>query len=137
MISLLQYLGPWVNHPDFTDDIETNSLSLLMWVSKLIEIMEKDGVIFPINPNTKSIVAGNKYGGFRPQACSQGAPKSAHKLGLAVDIWDPENKIDEWLMDHQPLLTALGIYIEHPDYTKGWSHWSIKAPKSGHHVFIP
>jgi hypothetical protein len=137
LITVQQYLGPWDGSKEVTEEIETNAYTLLMVTAKLMEVMEKEGVSFPINPATKSQISGSKYGGFRPQGCTQGAPLSKHKTGEAVDIWDPLDEIDDWLMEHQPLLTAMGIYIEHPDYTKGWSHWSIKAPKSGHHVFIP
>ena len=137
MISIDQYLGPWKGHKDFTHERETNALALLMVVAHAMEVMEKDGVKFPINPATKSQVAGKTLGGFRPQDAKQGAPKSAHKQGLAVDIWDPLNEIDNWLMAHQPFLTAVGLYIEHPDATPNWSHWSIKSPASGKHVFHP
>ena len=137
MISYEQYLGKWNSEKYVTKDIETNALTLLMTVARLQEVMEKDGVKFPINPSTKSQISGSLYGGLRPASATVGAAKSAHKLGLAVDIYDPHEEIDNWLMSHQPLLTALGIYIEHPSATKGWSHWSIKAPKSGNHVFYP
>lgn len=137
MITLDQYLGVWKGHKDVTHEVETNALTLLMVAADFMCIMEHEGINFPINPATKSQISGSKGGGFRPQDFAGGAPRSAHKLGLAVDVWDPLGEIDAWIMEHQPLLTAKGIYIEHPDYTKGWSHWSIKSPKSGRHVFIP
>jgi len=137
MITLQQYLGPWKGHVDVTNEVKANALKLLVTVAELMLIMEHDGIAFPINPATKSNISGSKGGGFRTQSFSQGAPKSAHKLGLAVDIFDPLGEIDDWIMSHQAILVAKGVYIEHPDHTKGWSHWSIKSPGSGKHVFIP
>jgi hypothetical protein len=99
--------------------------------------MVADGVVFPTNPATKTQVAGETYGGFRPQDCPQGAPHSAHKEGLAVDRYDPSGAIDSWLLKNQYALGSCGVYIEHPSTTKGWSHWSIRPPASGHHVFYP
>ena len=95
------------------------------------------GVKFPVNPKTGSHISGDTYGGFRPQECPIGAPKSAHKLGLAVDRYDPTGEIDEALMSHQELLVEYGIYIEHPSKTAGWSHWAVIPPLSNKHIFYP
>lgn len=99
--------------------------------------MELDGVSFPISPITKSGVSGQTFGGFRPQDCPQGASNSAHKQGLAVDRYDPLGKIDGWLLEHPEALEKYGVYIEHPDTTQHWSHWTIRPPGSGKHIFYP
>jgi len=99
--------------------------------------MSADGVVFPINPATECGISGKTYGGFRPQSCPQGAAHSNHKLGLAVDRWDPLNRIDDWCMQHIEVLEECGIWIEHPDATPGWAHWQSVQPKSGRRVFLP
>lgn len=137
MITLVEYFGPWKGHVDATEERISNALRLLEACSGLETEMVKAGVVFPINPATKSGVSGKHFGGFRPQDCPQGAPKSSHKDGLGVDRWDPLEEIDDWLMKNPSALERHGIYIEHPDDTKGWSHWSIKPPRSGRHVFKP
>jgi hypothetical protein len=137
MITLTDLAGPWSRHPDWTPARAENGARLLAACSALEAEMIAGGVAFPVNKKTGSQVSGSLYGGFRPQSCPQGSPKSAHKEGFAVDRYDPLGHIDAWLMAHQDAMDRHGIYIEHPDDTPGWSHWSIRAPKSGKHVFKP
>jgi len=137
LINEQQYFGLWANHPDVTTEIEANAAQLLAACERLEAIMVAHGVAFPQNPATECGVSGKTYGGFRPQACPQGAPRSNHKLGLAVDRWDPLNHIDAWCMAHLDVLEEVGIWIEHPNETPGWSHWQCVPPKSGRRVFMP
>lgn len=137
MITLEQYFGKWLNTADATADIKENAEQLLAQVDELIGRAEIDGIVFHVNPQTQSIISGQVYGGFRPQSCKIGAPASAHKQGMAVDVYDPKNEIDAWCMDNLDKLEEFGIYIEHPGKTPGWCHMAIKAPKSGNRVFYP
>lgn len=137
MIDIDQYVGPHADSPDWTSVRQVNAGRLLASCAELEAEMVADGVEFPDNPATGSGVSGKTFGGFRPQCCPEGAPHSAHKEGLAVDRYDPDNAIDDWLMSHQDALERHSIYIEAPDSTQHWSHWSIRAPGSGKHVFEP
>ena len=138
MITYEEYVGKWAHSADLTDVRVSNITdNLLPVVNAMYEHLVSFGVKFRINPSTGSKISGQTYGGFRPQNCPQGAPHSSHKEGLAVDIYDPENEIDNWLMDNQEVLKDFGVYIEHPDKTNHWSHWSVKPPGSGKHVFYP
>lgn len=138
MITLDQYAGKWIDGDDFArlgrDNAEDK---LLPAVNRLIEVAKNDGVVFKINPATGSIVSGETLGGFRPQSCTIGAPKSNHKIGMAVDIYDPDEKIDTWCMNNLDKLEECGIWLEHPSATKSWSHWQCVGPKSGRRVFYP
>lgn len=137
MITYEQYVGQWAQSPDLTYDRKANAVRMLYAVTDLMTEMIAAGIAFQINPKTKSQVSGETYGGFRPQDCPIGATNSSHKVGLAVDIYDPVNAIDAWCMEHQDRLQAHGIYIEHPSETLHWSHWTIRRPGSGHTVFYP
>ena len=137
MITLAQYFGPWWAHPDHTPERTESAHALLDACEKMEAEMVSAGVVFVTNPKTGSQVSGSLYGGFRPQSCPIGTPHSAHKEGLAVDRYDPLYHIDAWLMAHQDALARHGIYIESPDSTSGWSHWTIRPPGSGNHIFIP
>lgn len=137
MITLEDYVGIHSASLDWDDARRANAAALLDAVALLESYAAQDGVPFPINPATGSGVSGQKFGGFRPQSCPIGASASAHKEGLAVDLFDPSGAIDAWCMANQDELELCGIYIEHPSATQGWSHWSIRAPKSGRHVFYP
>lgn len=137
MLDLEAYVGPWSGSKDWTEARQENAERLIDAVNGLMAEAEADGVEFQINPTTDTIVSGQHYGGFRPQSCPQGAPKSSHKEGLAVDLYDPHNQIDDWCMANLNKLESYGIFIEHPDSTPHWSHWTIKAPGSGRRVFYP
>ena len=135
MITLKEYLGPWSNHVDATVARCENAERLLESVNALLAWAVGSGLELPVNPATHSHVGGQTYGGFRPQSCPQGAPRSSHKEGLAVDVYDPTNALDDLLDDH--MLTSYGLYREHPDDTPGWCHLTIKAPGSGRRTFKP
>ena len=137
MISFEDYFGEWLNHKDATDERKVNAVRLLSCVDGLERLAVADGVAFPVNPVTGSGVSGRDYGGFRPQSCPVGTPHSAHKEALAVDRYDPDGAIDEWCLSNVDKLEQCGIYLEHPNSTKGWSHWTIRPPASGHTVFYP
>lgn len=137
MITTLQYVGPHLKSPDWTKQRQANAFQLLTACAGLETEMIAHGVVFPTNPKTNSGVSGSTFGGFRPQACPVGASNSSHKEGLAVDLYDPQNCIDDWCMAHRDRLERWGIYIEHPSKTDTWSHWTIKRPGSGNRVFYP
>lgn len=148
MITLDEYFGPWKDHVDATEERKQNAKMLLHACAALEYFAQRDGIEFPeharglsaLHWHDSSDISGNGYGGFRPQDCPIGAPQSSHKEGLAVDRYDPEGLIDSWCMKHSEvggLLEACGIYIEHPEATEGWSHWTIRRPRSGNRVFRP
>lgn len=137
MITLEDYVGPHADSQDWTEERRGNAARLLNACAILEAYAAQDGVRFPVNPATRSGVSGKRYGGFRPQSCHIGAPSSAHKEGLAVDLFDPRGNIDKWCLANQDKLALFGIYIEHPSETAGWSHWTVRAPASGRHVFFP
>ena len=137
MITLEDYFGPWLGCPDQTPERTANAEKLREACNALERMARHDEVDFPINPKTHTQISGEQYGGFRPQSCTIGASHSAHKDALAVDVYDPAGYIDAWCMLSLDQLTKCGIYLEHPDSTPGWSHWSIRRPGSGVRVFFP
>ena len=64
---------------------------------------------------------------------------SSHLYGAAVDISDPSGALARWLqtVEGQRKLIECGLWMEDPNYTKGWVHLSIYAPRSGNRYFIP
>jgi len=140
MITLSEYFGKYHDCPDATKERKDNAETLLLACGNLEQMAKVDGVRFPANPVTKSQVSGTNFGGFRPKNCPIGAERSSHKEGLAVDLYDPGGEIDKWCLlnsGNGGKLEQCGIYIEHPSKTNGWSHWTIKAPRSGNRVFYP
>jgi len=138
VISKTQYLGTYAKSKDLTPARLANLDRLLTNVNRLMQFCQSHGIDFKVNPKTGSQISGETNGGFRPQNCPVGAASSAHKICLAVDLYDPVGEIDTFLMvnsEAQELARELGFYFEHPQHTVGWSHWGL-VPKSKM-FFIP
>jgi hypothetical protein len=81
--------------------------------------------------------------GWRPPAVNANtagaAVRSKHLICKAIDVYDPEGLIDTWCMTSEGLraLVEVGLWLEHPSSTKGWSHWQTVPPGSGNRVFYP
>lgn len=107
--------------------------------SRLLESAMRCEVPLTRNSKTGSLVTS----GWRPAQINSStpgaAPNSKHMTGQAVDIYDPDGDLDEWLMtpDGQSELWRLGLWMESPASTKGWCHVQTIPPRSGNRVFYP
>jgi len=135
MISLNDYFGPWDDSPDATAKVRDCAAELLDRVNDLLIEAEAHGVELKTNPATHTLVSGQTLGGFRPQSCKIGSVNSAHKLGRAVDVYDVDEALDNWITD--AILLHHGLYREHPSATKKWCHLTDRAPGSGKRTFFP
>ncbi len=135
LVSVQDLLGPWKSHKDVTPAVLTNLAALALCIDKLLMKAREAGIRLKVNKSTGTLIAGKRYGGFRPQDCPEGAPGSAHKVGKAGDIYDPDNVLDAWCTDE--ILTECNLYREHPDKTDGWTHLTIRAPGSKKRTFWP
>ena len=133
IITLNDYLGPWASVA--TEEQRDNATAMLEKVNAFLEAAELFGVEIGENPVTKTCVSGEQYGGFRPADCPIGAEHSSHKLGRAVDIFDPYDALDNWATDAR--LEAFQLYREAPTATRRWCHLTDKAPGSGKRTFQP
>lgn len=111
---------------DYTKEVSDNIDKLLIALNKLRKAYGK--------PMTVS-------SGWRPpsiNAATAGAAKrSNHMIGNACDFKDTDGKLDEWCLANLKLLEEFGLWLEHPDATKGWCHVQQVPPKSGNRVFKP
>ena len=137
MITITQYVGKWADSDDWTEDTIAAATENLKRVNALLDNYAADGNELKINPATGSNVSGQTYGGFRPQSCTQGAPKSAHKTGEAVDNYDPNDDLDDYIDDNPDVLVTYNLYREASDSTPHWCHLSIRKPGSGARTFNP
>lgn len=62
---------------------------------------------------------------------------SKHLSGQAADVADPDGKLADWLMINDKKVEESRLWVEHPDFTKGWVHFQSVPPKSGKRFFIP
>jgi hypothetical protein len=148
-ITLEQYLGKYIGHPDCTPGVKGNAIVLLDIVNAGLLLAQGDGVQLRINPITGSLVAGSGNGGFRPDECPIGALASWHKrhfdqvegreLGpAACDVYDPARALVTWSLENKARLIAIGILaMERPQWTPTWCHWQRKRVPSGHFAFVP
>lgn len=143
MIFMADYFGPWVGHKDATEQIKVDAYNFIEKVNALLDEAFANMIDLVDNPATGTLVSGNTYGGFRPQDCKQGAPNSSHKRGRGIDIYDPDDVLDNWITDK--ILERHGLYREHPLTTKkgykgassSWCHLTDRAPGSGRRTFHP
>lgn len=133
MITLADYFGPWITHKDATPDRKAAAALMLSKVNALL----KDAVALGLqdNPVTGTMVSGLDLGGFRPQACQVGAKTSSHKEGRGIDIYDPDNHLDQWLTD--AVLEEHDLYREAPASTPHWCHLTDRPPLSKRRTFQP
>lgn len=138
-ISVADYLmGRQEIYPmEYNIGIKANAELTVDAVNQLLKRLEDAGVPLETHPQTKTIVAS----GWRPPVINRNVPNAAvrskHMTGQACDLYDPDGVIDDWLMHNEAALLEIGIWIEHPSATKGWSHCQIAPPASGRRVFYP
>lgn len=63
--------------------------------------------------------------------------RSKHLYGLAVDIFDPDKKLKEWILDNVTLMEEIGFWFEDFSVTTNWVHFQVEAPRSGKRFFTP
>jgi len=122
VITLADYFGKYADHKDVTPDVRANAEHLLNQVNMLLQTMKADGCTLLWNPHTSNLVSGSGNGGFRPQDCPIGAPKSKHKTGHGVDIYDPYRELAKWCYAHPDGLQTLGLCMENARWTASWLH---------------
>jgi len=134
MISVNEYLNHWTLRYGTVHVPEDELTSAMMesaanTVNKANQLLERFGQSRGINS------------GWRPVEVNKLVPGAAlmsnHTRCLAVDIADPEGDLDEWCLENQPILAEIGLYLEHPASTKGWTHVQTVPPRSGRRVFYP
>ena len=132
MVTKEQYFA---GKPHTADD----ELAFLTLATRVEQLLHELGYVPPTCPNTGSIISGSKGGsgdgGFRLQTATTGAALSSHKQAMAIDVYDPEEKLDSMVTD--ALLTKCDLYREAPASTPHWAHLTTRAPHSGNRTFLP
>lgn len=136
-ITLGQYLGPYIAHPDATATVLAHASELLRLVNEVYAQAAIDGCELPDNPATGCGVSGSGNGGFRPGDCTVGAKDSTHKTGQGIDRYDPHRQFASWCLAHPQPLIDRGLHMEDPRWTPTWVHLQSVPPKSGRVVYVP
>ena len=119
--------------------MRANAARTIELADKLLVLAKLAGVSLEFIPATSSIVSS----GWRPPDVNAATPgaaaKSLHMTCEAIDLYDPDGDLDEWLLSDagQRAMADLGLWHEHPSATKGWAHLQTKPPRSGRRTFYP
>ena len=140
-ISLRDYFGPHWDHDDVTDEVLANATELVHRANAVLEQMVAGGCTPLRNPGTNTYISGQTLGGFRPQSSAVGAPRSKHKMGQALDLYDPYRELAKWAVNHPADMKDIGLWIEDPRWTPTWLHIQSvppgNPPNPAKLVFIP
>jgi uncharacterized protein YcbK (DUF882 family) len=63
--------------------------------------------------------------------------KSRHLIGAAIDIYDPNQQLQKWVLDNVKILEEVGLWCEDFSATPNWVHFQIVPPASGKRFFKP
>lgn len=112
---------------------------LLERVNQVIRDAVGAEIACPTNPKTGSQISGWGGGGYRSQAVNARQPNpkitSRHLTGEAVDVYDPEGELDDWL--DNIMLEHYELWREHPSATRTWCHLQSVPPRSGRRSYYP
>lgn len=123
-------------------DLRANAARTVEAANALLVLAKTAGVTLESSPRTGSIVTS----GWRPpdvNASQPGAaPRSLHMRCLAVDLFDPDGDLDDWLFSVcDTVLRDLALWMEHPAATKGWAHVQLvpqaSFARTGRRWFYP
>lgn len=65
------------------------------------------------------------------------AKASKHLAGLACDVYDPEQKLQAFILSDPKIIERIGIWCEDFKFTPNWVHCQVTPPGSGKRFFIP
>lgn len=107
------------------------------------ETIARNAAVLLSRVNTLLARLGDDYkmtSGYRTplhNARINGAPRSHHMSGKAIDISDNSRELAKACILHQGWLEELGLWCEDPRATKNWVHFQSVPPRSGARFFIP
>lgn len=129
MISMSEILMGRVKFEDLDPETQANLTDLHGKINKLRIAINR-----PLKVND---------GYRRPQDTPKnGAAKSKHLLGLAIDLDDDDSAwLWNWVKENLQLMKDIGLFMEDPRWTHGkvgtWMHFQSVAPSSGKRIFVP
>lgn len=138
-ISIAEYLrGYATQYPgECTAQLRTNAAETVARLNKIYTFAAAAGVVLVPSPRTKSLLTS----GWRPRAVNArtkgAAAFSRHMSGEAGDTYDPHGELDDYCYNNQQMLEEIGLWMEHPAATKGYTHLQTVPPRSKRRVFYP
>lgn len=147
MITRDDYFGAHTEQP--TPEVEANAADLLRRENALLAFIGmKTRSVSGWRPPLYNAELRRLWIATNGEKGANTAVKSNHMTGNADDLLDNADQQiarrlhEDWLANGEgSILAQHGLWMEHPDYTKGkrtnWCHLQRVAPPSGKRVFIP
>jgi len=142
-ITLEQYLRFYHDNPAMRSTVLlANAQRTVNAMNLLCATAEGDGVELEDNPVATSphfgtVISGDGNGGARPPDSIVGSALSAHKDCNALDRTDIGRRLMRWCLGNVPVLVEIGLWLEHPQWTRSWVHGQTVPPHSGNRFFLP
>lgn len=123
-------------------DLRSNAARTVQVANAMLVLAKTAGVSLESSPRTGTIVSS----GWRPPDINGATPgaaaRSLHMQCLAVDLYDADGDLDDWLLSvSDTVLRDLGLWMEHPAATKGWAHVQLRPQgsfaRAGRRWFYP
>lgn len=128
-LSLREYfMGRDKEYPP-TSEIQFSAAQLVARVNHLFQLLQFPAPVF--------VSSGYRPGHFNKPPFANGAPRSGHLVGRAVDLRDPNGRLGLAIMASggERILAEAGLWLERLSDTPGWVHLdTINRP---HRIFIP
>lgn len=125
MITIEEILMGRIKFDELSIDLQINLADLLKKLNKFRQLYGKPMIV---------------TSGYRPSNINSsigGAKKSAHLECQACDFKDTDGKLKEFILKNIDILEQCDLYLEDPDYTKGWVHLQSRKTSSGKRIFKP
>jgi hypothetical protein len=122
-ITMKELLNNKYNLEDQPDDVQKNLGVLLERINKVRSAWGR-----PMTPTSGLRSMEDHLRIYREKGITDPAKipmKSKHLYGQAVDISDPNRQLQQWCKQNEPLLKAIGLWMESFDATPNWCHFQI------------
>lgn len=129
------YRSEILDNRDCPEELEDNLLDLLIKINKVRDAWGK-----PMTVSSGWRSRADQIRIYRGKGITDEAKmhmKSKHFFCQAVDIADPKQELQKWIIDNISLIAQIGLWMEDFSATKNWIHFQSVPPGSGKRFFLP
>ncbi len=124
-----------LNGQECPEEFKENLLELLIKINKVRDAFGREMTVSSgFRSKRKHLAIYRKKGITDPKKIPM---KSRHLTCQAVDIFDPQKKLQKWVKDNILLVEQIGLWVEDFSSTPDWIHFQTIPPLSGKRFFFP
>lgn len=139
-ITVLEYLG----NTSLSSLPPEQVANLNTLIPKINDLLSRFGEFRKCNSGYRSMEEHLAiYSRINAKRKAQGLPErkvpmsSRHLVAAAIDLSDPDGKLQKWILNNVKVLEELDLYCESFTHTVGWVHIQCLPPRSKSRFFIP